>query len=84
MSYSTLKFKKIHTHPAVRHDDSACIVKFAKVVTNVTNVLNTDSTWIHIRRGIRRRAKFENERTFSATERTVVAAYARSLTTERR
>ena len=33
------QFKKIHTHPPVRHDDSTCIVKFAIVVTNVVNTL---------------------------------------------
>ena len=37
-----------------------------------------DSSWIHIRPRIRRRAKFNNEKTFSATERTVVAVYAKS------
>ena len=42
-----------------------------------------DSTWIHIRTRSRSRAKFNNEKTFSATERTVVAVYARSSTTER-
>ena len=42
-----------------------------------------DSTWIHIRPRSRSRAKFNNEKTFSATERTVVAVYARSSTTER-
>ena len=33
------QFKKIHTHPPVRHDDSTSIVKFANVVTNVVNTL---------------------------------------------
>ena len=33
------QFKKIHTHPPVRHDDSTSIVKFANVVTNVVNSL---------------------------------------------
>ena len=34
------QFMKIHTHPPVRHDDSASIVKFANVITNVVNTLN--------------------------------------------
>ena len=33
------QFKKIHTHPPVRHDDSTSIVKFANVVTIVVNTL---------------------------------------------
>ena len=33
------QFKKIHTHPPVRHDDSTSVVKFANVVTNVVNTL---------------------------------------------
>ena len=33
------QFKKIHTHPPVRHDDSTIIVKFANVETNVVNTL---------------------------------------------
>ena len=33
------QFKKIHTHPPVRHDDSTSIVKFANVATNVVNTL---------------------------------------------
>ena len=33
------QFKKIHTHPPVRHDDSTSIVNFANVVTNVVNTL---------------------------------------------
>ena len=33
------QFKKIHTHPPVRHDDCTSIVKFANVVTNVVNTL---------------------------------------------
>ena len=33
------QFKKINTHPAVRHVDSTSIVKFAIVVTNVVNTL---------------------------------------------
>ena len=33
------QFKKIHTHPPVRHDDSTSIVRFANVVTNVVNTL---------------------------------------------
>ena len=33
------QFKKIHTHPPVRHDNSTSIVKFANVVTNVVNTL---------------------------------------------
>ena len=33
------QFKKIHTHPRIRHDDSTRIVKFANVVTNVVNTL---------------------------------------------
>ena len=33
------QFKKIHTHPPIRHDDSTSIVKFANVVTNVVNTL---------------------------------------------
>ena len=33
------QFKKILTHPPVRHDDSTSIVKFANVVTNVVNTL---------------------------------------------
>ena len=41
-----------------------------------------NSTWIHIRPRIRR-AKFNNFRKFSLQERTVVAVYARSSTTER-
>ena len=32
-------FKKIHTHPPARHDDSTSIVKFANVVKNVVNTL---------------------------------------------
>ena len=31
------QFKKKHTHPPVRHDDSASILKVANVVTNVVN-----------------------------------------------
>ena len=42
-----------------------------------------ESTWIHIRPGIRRRAKFKNKKTFVTTVRTVVALYARSSTTGR-
>ena len=42
-----------------------------------------DSTWIHIRPRSRSRSKFNNEKIFAATERTVVAIYARSLTIER-
>ena len=34
------QFKKIHTHPPVRPDSSASVVKFAYVVTNVVNTLN--------------------------------------------
>ena len=33
------QFKKIHTHPPVRPDDSTSIVKFANVVTNVVKTL---------------------------------------------
>ena len=33
------QFKKIHTHPPVRYDDSTSTVKFANVVTNVVNTL---------------------------------------------
>ena len=33
------QFKKIHTHPPIRHDDSKSIVRFANVVTNVVNTL---------------------------------------------
>ena len=33
------QFKKIHTDPAVPHDDSTGIIKFANVVTNVVNTL---------------------------------------------
>ena len=33
------QFKKMHTHPPVRHDDSTSIVKFANVVTNMVNTL---------------------------------------------
>ena len=33
------QFKKIHTHPPVWRNDSTSIVKFAKVVTNVVNIL---------------------------------------------
>ena len=33
------QFKKKHTHPPARRDDSTSIVKFAKVVTNVVNIL---------------------------------------------
>ena len=36
------QFKKIHTHPPIRHDDSTGIVKFANVVTNVVNTLTED------------------------------------------
>ena len=42
-----------------------------------------DSTWIHSRPRNRSRTKFNKEKTFSATERTVVAVYARSSATER-
>ena len=35
----TAQFKKIHTHPPIRHDDSTSIVKFANLVTNVMNTL---------------------------------------------
>ena len=42
-----------------------------------------DTTWIHIRPRIRRRANFNKEKTFSATGGTVVVAYARPSTTER-
>ena len=74
------KFKKIHTHPPIQHDDSTSIVKFANVVTNVVNTLTELG---YIRPRCRSRAKFYNEKTFYATERTVVAVYARSSTTER-
>ena len=30
-------FKKIHTHPPIRHDNSTSIVRFANLVTNVVN-----------------------------------------------
>ena len=33
------QFKKIHTHPPVRHGDSTSIVRFANVVINVVNTL---------------------------------------------
>ena len=33
------QFKKIHTHPPIRHNDSTRILKFANVVTNVVNNL---------------------------------------------
>ena len=33
------QFKKIHTHPAIWHDDSSRIVRFANVVKNVVNTL---------------------------------------------
>ena len=33
------QFKKIHTHPPIRHDDSTSIVRFANVVKNVVNTL---------------------------------------------
>ena len=33
------QFKKILTHPQIRHDNSRSIVKFANVVTNVVNTL---------------------------------------------
>ena len=33
------QFKKMHTHPPIRHDDSTSIVRFANVVTNVVNTL---------------------------------------------
>ena len=33
------QFKKIHTQPPIRHDDSTNIVRFANVVTNVVNTL---------------------------------------------
>ena len=33
------QFKKIHTNPPIRHDDSTSIVRFANVVTNVVNTL---------------------------------------------
>ena len=33
------QFKKIYTHPTIRHDDSTSIVRFANVVTNVVNTL---------------------------------------------
>ena len=33
------QFKKIHTHPPIRHDDSTSIVKIANVVPNVVNTL---------------------------------------------
>ena len=34
------QFKKIHTHPPIRHDGSTSIVKFANVVTNVMKTLS--------------------------------------------
>ena len=76
------QFKKIQTHPPIWHEDSTSIVKIANVVTNVVNTL-THSIWIHFRPRSRSRAKFDNEKTFSATERTVLAVYARLSTTER-
>ena len=33
------QFKKIHTPPPIRHEDSTSIVRFANVVTNVVNTL---------------------------------------------
>ena len=33
------QFKKTHTHPPTRHEDSTSIVKLANVVTNVVNTL---------------------------------------------
>ena len=33
------QFKKINTHPPIRHDDSTSIVKFANVVKNEANTL---------------------------------------------
>ena len=33
------QFKKIHTHPPIRHDNFLSIVRFANVVTNVVNTL---------------------------------------------
>ena len=33
------QFRKIHTHPPIRHEDSTSIVKIANVVTNVVNTL---------------------------------------------
>ena len=34
------QFKKIHSHPDVRHSDSTSTVKFANVVINLLNTLN--------------------------------------------
>ena len=33
------QFKKIDTHPPIRHNDSTSIAKFANVVTNVVNTV---------------------------------------------
>ena len=73
-------FKKIHTHPPVRHDDSASIVKFANFGYKCGE--HVERTWIHIRFRIRRRAEINNEKIFSATERAVAAVPSRLPTTE--
>ena len=34
------QMKRIYTFPPIRHDDSAAIVKFSKVISNTVNVLS--------------------------------------------
>ena len=74
------QFKKIHTNPPIRHDDSTSIVKYANVVTNMVITL----TQIGYTSDLEAEAGLSSTtRKVSATERTVVAVYARSSTTER-
>ena len=69
-----VQFKKVHTHPPIWQDNSTSIVKFANVVTNVSNTL--------IQLGYTSELEAEAG-LFAATEITVVAVYDRTSTTER-
>ena len=75
------QFKTIHTHPPIRHDDSTGIVKFANVVTNLVKTL----TQLGYTSDLEAEAGLSSttRKNFATTERTVVAVYAISLTTER-
>ena len=75
------QFKKIHTHPPIRPDNSTSIVKFANAVKNVVNTL----TQLGYTSDLEAEAGLISTmgKRFAATERTVVAAFARSSTNER-
>ena len=69
------QFKKIHTHPPFRHDDSTSIVRFGNVVRNVVNTL----TQLGYTSDLEAEAGLSSTtRKLSPKQRAVVAVYARS------